>query len=174
MQTLSEIKAKGEKVIVFTLWKSMQSIISKVIHEHFDVVARTINGETNSRDPDEADRIINYFSKTKGFDVLIASPIAAGAGLNIVAANHVIHYGRWWNPAKEDQATCRAYRIGQEREVHVYYPILHHPDNVEEGFDIKLNALVEKKRKLATDFLNPVGPEISANEFENVIYGVKK
>ncbi len=59
-----------------------------------------------------------------GFGVIVLSPLAVGFGVNIQAANHVIHFSRTWNPAKEDQATDRAYRIGQTRDVHVHYPIV--------------------------------------------------
>jgi hypothetical protein len=78
-------------------------------------------------------------------------------GLNITAANHVIHYGRWWNPAKEDQATDRAYRIGQRRPVTVYYPVLHHPGEPTQGFDVKLDELVSRKRAMARQLLEPSG-----------------
>jgi hypothetical protein len=155
IEKLKFIKAKGEKVIVFTLWRDMQDIILKVVKEELSTCARLINGDTNSKDTEAADRVIKLFTRSDGFDLIVASPIAAGAGLNITAATHVIHYGRWWNPAKEDQATCRAYRIGQDREVTVYYPILHHPERLDLGFDVKLHDLVEHKRKLSTDFLNP-------------------
>ena len=66
---------------------------------------------------------IDSFESVEGFNVIIMSPIAAGMGLNVTAANHIIHFGRHWNPAKEAQATDRAYRIGQERTVYVHYPI---------------------------------------------------
>ncbi|MBL0052891.1 MAG: SWF/SNF helicase family protein [Bacteroidetes bacterium] len=56
--------------------------------------------------------------------------MAAGVGLNVTHANHVIHYTRHWNPAKEEQATDRAYRIGQEKDVHVYYPMAVFPDKM--------------------------------------------
>src|SRR5207244_11430884 len=82
-----------------------------------------------------------------GFGVLILSPVAVGFGLNIQAANHVVHYTRTWNPAREDQATDRAYRIGQERDVYVYYPVVRADDF--STFDVKLDELLSKKRVLA-------------------------
>nr|WP_257224214.1 C-terminal helicase domain-containing protein [Acinetobacter sp. YH12144] len=82
--------------------------------------------------------------------------IAVGFGVNIQAANHVIHYTRSWNPAKEDQATDRAYRIGQQKEVYVYYPTISAPDWEElETFEVKLDRLLGSKRVLATDMLQP-------------------
>lgn len=150
---LNEIKAKGEKVLIFTLWTRMQSILQRTIAEKFGVTPAIINGETNQRGTQLADMLIERFSNVDGFNVLILSPLAAGAGLNIVAANNVIHYGRWWNPAKEDQATDRAYRIGQKKAVNVYYPTLTNSDN--SSFDLKLHELVEMKREAARDFLLP-------------------
>lgn len=78
--------------------------------------------------------------------------MAAGFGVNIQAANHVIHFTRTWNPAKEDQATARAYRIGQTRQVTVYYPGVVSTEFP--SFDVKLDSLLGKKRALASDMLN--------------------
>ena len=96
----------------------------------------------------------------QGFNVLILSPFVAGIGLTIVEANHVVHYGRWWNPAVESQATDRAYRIGQTKEVSVYLPILRDPNGrVSPTFDERLDLLMEGKQRLAEDFLRPLPPE---------------
>ena len=75
--------------------------------------------------------------------------------MTLVEANHVIHYGRWWNPATESQATDRAYRIGQTREVHVYYPIAKDPHNEFVSFDEKLHRIIERRRQMAEEFLTP-------------------
>ena len=99
------------------------------------------------------------------FNILILSPRAAGVGLNIVKANHVIHYGRWWNPAKENQATDRVYRIGQEKEVKVYYLIDVYPNGPEKTFDEKLHELIMRKIELANNFLLPNDVEINKEEF---------
>ena len=75
-------------------------------------------------------------------------------------ANHVVHYGRWWNPAIESQATDRAYRIGQTRPVSVYLPILRDPaGRVNPSFDERLHVLMQGKQRLADDFLRPLPPE---------------
>ena len=92
--------------------------------------------------------MIEQFSRREGFAICILSPIAAGAGLNIVAANHIVHLERHWNPAKEDQATDRAYRIGQTRPVTVYLPAVRHPNLERRSFDDVLHGLIEKKREL--------------------------
>ncbi|WP_404363327.1 DEAD/DEAH box helicase [Corallococcus coralloides] len=148
----------AEKALVFVLSRAMQELLSALIKERFRLTdVPIINGEPESRR--SALKSIDAFSQAKGFQVLLLSPLAAGAGLNIVAANHVIHYGRWWNPAKEDQATDRAHRIGQVRPVHVHYPLLHRQGRPEAGFDMRLHELVERKRSLARDFLAPVPDE---------------
>ncbi len=154
LKILKGIQEAGEKALVFTLWTAMQDLLVDVIQHKLGVArVRVINGDPAQRR--HAVRYIDEFSASEGFAVLVLSPLAAGTGLTITAANHVIHYGRWWNPAKEDQATDRAYRIGQTRPVHVHYPILHHPGKPHVGFDVKLHELVEGKRGMARDFLAP-------------------
>jgi hypothetical protein len=104
--------------------------------------------------------ILDGFRAQSGFGVLILSPFVAGIGLTITEANHVIHYGRWWNPAVEAQATDRAYRIGQTRPVYVYLPILEDPSGrLTRTFDQALDALLTSKADLARDFLEPADVE---------------
>src|SRR2546425_5092239 len=103
--------------------------------------------------------MVQRFRDHSGFNVIVLSPDVAGIGLTLVEANHVIHYGRWWNSAKESQATDRVYRIGQMRDVHVYYPIATDPEGAFEAFDEKLDALIQRRRQLAQDFLAPMPRE---------------
>jgi HJR/Mrr/RecB family endonuclease len=84
------------------------------------------------------------------------APRAAGFGLTLHAANHVIHLNRWWNPAVEDQCTDRAYRIGQMKDVTVWIPIAEHPVYGHESYDVFLDQLLEKKRKVSGDVIVPV------------------
>ena len=97
--------------------------------------------------------VVDTFCREPGFNVLILSHDVGGVGLNIVEANHVFHYTRPWNPAKENQATDRVHRIGQKREVFVYLPTVTHEkfQTVEE----KLSELLSKKSALARDVLRP-------------------
>lgn len=168
---LREIAARGEKALVFTLWHRMQGILRYMLSiDYPEVVAGRdiiVNGDASSQRTALAR--IAQFSQRPGFDVLILSPRAAGTGLTITAANHVIHYGRWWNPAREDQATDRAYRIGQEREVHVWIPILHHPGDPDAGFDARLEDLMAQKRDVAADFLAPVAGDLTGDEVSRVL-----
>ncbi len=154
LEILESIRAKGEKALVFTLWKDMQWVLQRAVQSRFGIAAEIINGDVN-RSAANVPRILKTFNATLGFEILVLSPLAAGTGLTITAANHVIHYGRWWNPAKEDQASDRAYRIGQTKPVTIYYPTLHHPADQKKGFDFRLAEHVEKKRALARDFFSP-------------------
>ncbi|MCC7402851.1 MAG: DEAD/DEAH box helicase [Bdellovibrionales bacterium] len=157
LKVLEEIKSKNEKVLIFTLWIGMQSILKKVLGEMYGREVDVINGDVNSKGQSShggALGIIKSFSEVNGFNVLILSPLAAGTGLNITAANHVIHYGRWWNPAKEDQSTDRAYRIGQTKDVNVYYPVLTTSNGP--GFDKKLDERVQSLRQMANNILTPI------------------
>src|SRR5439155_1847343 len=117
-----------------------------------------LNGQTRGvgqRMLEYRSRLIRDFEGKEGFNVLILSPEVAGVGLTIVGANHVLHYGRWWNPAVEDQATDRVHRIGQEKDVHVYYVLSKDPQAKFRTFDERLDSLLERKRRRAADFLTP-------------------
>ena len=92
-----------------------------------------------------------------GFDLLVLGPKAAGVGLTLTAATHVIHLSRWWNPAVEEQCNDRAHRIGQTRAVRVYVPMAVHPGFRENSFDCLLQSLMQRKRKLASSALWPMG-----------------
>jgi hypothetical protein len=144
----------------------MQAILAKVLESEFSIPVKTINGLTKSggtvRGGGTRASILRSFQETKGFHMLILSPFVAGIGLTITEANHVIHYGRWWNPAVEAQATDRAYRIGQTKEVFVYLPILYDPSGqVAPSFDERLDALLAQKYRDAEDFLCPLPGEDS-------------
>jgi SNF2 family DNA or RNA helicase len=167
LETLHAIRARREKVIIFARHRAMQGILAKVLQEEFQLPARIINGETKLRAGSLRTKgvktrtaILDDFRATPGFNLLILSPFVAGIGLTVVEANHVVHFGRWWNPAVEAQATDRAYRIGQTKEVTVHLPILHDPSGrVSPSFDERLDDLMERKQRLADDFLRPLPPE---------------
>jgi SNF2 family DNA or RNA helicase len=87
---------------------------------------------------------------------MILSPKAAGTGLTITSANHVIHYTRWWNPAVENQATDRVYRSGQEKDVHVYYPIaISNEQWLERTVEQIVDTLLQEKQQLANNIIVP-------------------
>ena len=159
IKLLREIQTRGEKAIVFTRYLEMQDILRQAFEYEFQLPSiGFINGESNTRigrDGGGPTSIIKEFESKSGFNVLIVSPISGGTGLTITAANHVIHYGRWWNPAREDQSTARAHRIGQKKEVTVYIPILRRPNSNEKSYDENLEVLVTRKRELSSEMLSP-------------------
>ena len=154
LNTLEQISHKQEKVIIFTDIKEIQRSLALFIRKRFDFSAQIINGDIDDRQD-----LIDAFQDREGFGVIILSPLAVGFGVNIVSANHVIHFTRTWNPAKEGQATDRAYRIGQTKDVYVYCPTITADDFV--TFDAKLDRLMTLKTSLAGDMLDGVGSDIS-------------
>jgi hypothetical protein len=151
LELLAETRQREEKAVVFTRFRGMQQILQEAIGTAFQVHAAILNGEVAGGRRQE---LVDRFNRSEGFGVLILSPEAAGVGLNIVGANHVIHYSRLWNPAKENQATDRVHRMGQTRPVTVYYPIVAGRAggrSVEEH----LHQLLEEKRALARDVVRP-------------------
>ena len=157
LEVLRNVQEGSEKAIVFTEIREVQRALAKFIHQTFKFSPLVINGDT-----DERQDVIDEFQKRPGFGVIILSPLAAGFGLNIVEANHVIHYSRTWNPAKEGQATDRAYRIGQTRNVKVYCPTIIANDFV--TFEENLDKLMSFKSDLAGDILDGVGSDISISD----------
>jgi len=154
-------------VIVFCEFRSLQRTLQRCIASTFGIHVDVIIGDTSAAADHAASRQkrIRAFQEKPGFGVIVLSPLAVGFGVNIQAANHVVHFTRTWNPAKEDQATDRAYRIGQERDVVVYYPVVVADDFV--TFDQKLDQLLDWKRGLSSDMLNGTG-EISVSDFLNL------
>jgi SNF2 family DNA or RNA helicase len=173
IRTLHMISEKREKAILFTRSRPMQDILKLVLEHEFKLTVGVINGSPESSRryivKDRANRIKD-FESLPGFNVLILSPDVAGVGLTINAANHVIHYGRWWNPAREAQATDRVYRIGQKLDVHVYLPIERDPKGEFHTFDQCLHDLLLSKQRDACDFLIPLPSEenLEAELFENL------
>jgi hypothetical protein len=155
VKVLGDIAKSGEKAIVFVEDLAMQEVISAGLVTIFDLKRKPaiINGAI----PGEKRLAIveNFERSHDGFGVLVLSPKAAGVGLNIVAANHVIHLSRWWNPAVEDQCNDRVYRIGQTKPVTIHLPIATHPDFPDKSFDEQLDRLLEKKRRLSRHMLAP-------------------
>ena len=181
VEVLKDIQAKGEKVLLFAERRETQRMLVNVLRDRFGVDARIINGDTPSTARSgrssklSRQQTIDAFEAAPGFGALVLSPVAAGVGLNVTAANHVIHYARHWNPAKEDQATDRAYRIGQERDVHVYYPMATLPqfNGVDvKSFDVVLDELLEHKRALANASLFPTErAEVRPDELFGSVFG---
>lgn len=175
IQLLETIKTKNEKVIVFTDRRETQKMLQKVVFDSFSILPSIINGDTptikksNNTSKLSRQQTIDIFQTRSGFNVIIMSQLAAGLGLNVTAANHIIHYSRHWNPAKENQATDRAYRIGQVKDVYVYYPMAIANDF--DTFDIILDRLLQRKKLLAQNTLFPTEQaEINPDELYEGIF----
>jgi hypothetical protein len=164
MQKLRDIRGRSEKAIIFTELRDIQRMLQFAVQDEFGFNPTVINGETNPNSERGPGRqhLIDRFQQKPGFGVIILSTTAVGFGVNIQKANHVIHFTRPWNPAKEDQATDRAYRIGQERDVYVYYPTV--VGNGMTTFDQILDRLLTRKRALAGDMLK-ASSDIDVSEF---------
>ena len=174
---LDSIRDKNEKVIIFAERKETQRMLQRVCLERYGIVAKIINGDTPSvvtrvfSGKQSRQASIDEFQAVKGFNVIIMSPNAAGMGLNVVAANHVIHYSRHWNPAKENQATDRAYRIGQDKDVYVYYPMA--VSKQFKSFDETLDELLSRKTSLATSTIFPTERvEVKTEELGQMLFSV--
>ena len=167
LKQLQVIKNKEEKVIVFCEFRDLQRTLQRVILECFGFTPDVINGDTSADSTNDQNRQkkVKTFQSQPGFGVIVLSPLAVGFGVNIQAANHVVHFTRAWNPSKEDQATDRAYRIGQTKDVHVYYPVIVAEDFL--TFDAKLDQLLNWKRALSTDMLNSSG-DVRLTDFQDL------
>jgi hypothetical protein len=161
---LAVVKSRDEKAILFCELRDLQRLLQHYVEDAFGIRPDIINGDTSASAGHVASRQkrLKAFQERPGFGVVILSPLAVGFGVNIQGANHVVHYTRTWNPAKEDQATDRAYRIGQTKDVHVYNPIVCAHDFA--TFDVRLDELLTLKRELAQDMLNGAG-DVGAGEF---------
>lgn len=139
-EIIEDINVGNEKVVVFVSYQKMVDIMLTDLKNRFLRPVFFIDGRTQIS---ERQNVIDSFSLVEGSAFLILNPRAAGVGLNITAANHVIHYNLEWNPAVEDQATARVHRIGQAVPVFVYR--LYYPDTIDEVINDKL----ESKRDLS-------------------------
>ncbi|MBN0245250.1 SWF/SNF helicase family protein, partial [Pseudomonas aeruginosa] len=109
LQLLDEIRSKGEKVILFMMTKRLQRVLKLWLDQIYDLNVAVINGDTKAVATRAEDmtrkKLIAEFEAKSGFNILIMSPVAAGVGLTVIGANHVVHLERHWNPAKEAQAS---------------------------------------------------------------------
>lgn len=172
---IDRIQSRNEKVIVFAERKDTQRMLQQVFFERYGVVSKIINGDTPpfvsewNKSKLSRQSSIDEFQSVDGFNIIIMSPIAAGMGLNVTAANNVIHYSRHWNPAKENQATDRAYRIGQDKDVYVYYPMAVCKNF--HTFDQTLDDLLSRKTSLATSTIFPTERiEVTQEELGQMLF----
>lgn len=142
------IAAKQEKVLVFTQFREMTTPLTGFLGSVFGRPGLVLHGETavGKRQP-----LVRQFQEDERVPFFVISLKAGGAGLNLTAASHVVHFDRWWNPAVENQATDRAFRIGQAKNVLVHKFVCR--GTVEERID----QLIDSKRQLSHDLLEGSG-----------------
>jgi hypothetical protein len=168
LDQLDFVKQRAEKAIVFTEYREIQRLLQKALVERFGIDVSIVNGSTTVDVVNDESRqgLIDRFQDAPGFGVIVLSTTAVGFGVNIQKANHVIHFTRSWNPAKEDQATDRAYRIGQEKPVWVYCPTI--AGEGFESFEERLGERLGRKRALSQDLLAPK-ESVGVADFEDLI-----
>lgn len=166
----------GEKVLIFAITKSLQWGLARNLEVIYPEVGRIpiINGDTKIKSTSvnpSRQKLIEDFERKAGFHIAILSPVAAGVGLTITAANHVVHFERHWNPAKEAQATDRAYRIGQTKDVHVWYPMARHADPQVTSFDEALDRLMRRKMSLQDSILSVEDTTVDGSQLIGSVFG---
>ncbi len=158
------IYEKRERVLVFTQFKEIIPWLDNFLAEIFHRRGFTLHGGTSVSARNE---MVEAFQGESYIPYMILSVRAGGTGLNLTQANHVIHFDRWWNPAVENQATDRAYRIGQKNNVMVHKLVC--KGTIEE----KINAMIESKKELAANVIGSGGEnwitEMSNEELLSVL-----
>ncbi|WJQ06969.1 DEAD/DEAH box helicase [Geobacillus stearothermophilus] len=139
IELIEQIRANDESCLIFTQYVRMGEMIQQLLSDLFDEPVLFLHGGVPKQ---TRDRMVDEFQAKKA-PIFLLSLKAGGTGLNLTAANHVIHFDRWWNPAVENQATDRAYRIGQTKFVHVHKLIT--VGTIEE----KIDEMLEQKQALA-------------------------
>ena len=152
-----EIALRQEKLLVFTQFREMTEPLASFLAQQFDQPGLILHGGTPVR---QRQKLVECFQHETGPPFFVLSLKAGGTGLNLTQASHVIHFDRWWNPAVENQATDRAFRIGQKRNVLVHKFVCQ--GTVEE----KIDALINEKKALANDLLEG-GGEMLLTEMDN-------
>ncbi|HAB98898.1 MAG TPA: ATP-dependent helicase, partial [Parachlamydiales bacterium] len=140
-ELLPEARDSGQKVGIFSQYLEMLALIEKYLKKK-GIGFASIKGSTRDRNAQ-----LKRFREDPACEVFVASLLAAGVGIDLTVASVVIHYDRWWNPAKENQATDRVHRIGQSRGVQVFKLVTKH--TIEEH----IHDLIEKKKGLIEDII---------------------
>jgi hypothetical protein len=167
-EALDRIVDRREKALVFCEFLEPLAHLSTIIQRRYRLGRTPVSISGEVAGTRRQDRVDAFQQRGDGFDVMLMTPKAGGVGLTLTAANNVIHLTRWWNPAVEDQCTDRVYRIGQARPVNVFFPQAILPEDRDHSFDVRLGALLARKRRLSRELLAaPAGTEQDANELYN-------
>ncbi|WP_174554410.1 DEAD/DEAH box helicase [Nocardia mikamii] len=135
---LESVLAEGERALLFTQFREFGDLITPYLSERFGTAIPFLHGGVAKK---RRDAMVERFAEADGPPIMVLSLKAGGTGLNLTAANHVVHLDRWWNPAVENQATDRAFRIGQRRDVQVRKLVC--VDTIEERIDDMLTGKQE-------------------------------
>jgi SNF2 family DNA or RNA helicase len=149
--------ARQEKMLVFTQFREMTAPLALYLSKVFGRNGLVLHGGTAVK---HRKIVVERFQEDETVPFFVVSLKAGGSGLTLTAASHVVHFDRWWNPAVENQATDRAFRIGQKKNVLVHKFVCQ--GTVEE----KIDALIETKRGLSEDVLAS-GDEINLTEMKD-------
>jgi hypothetical protein len=147
----TELAARQQKVLIFTQFREITAPLAEFLTQVFGRPGLVLHGQTAVGKRRE---LVQAFQREDGPPFFVLSLKAGGVGLNLTAASHVIHFDRWWNPAVENQATDRAFRIGQQRNVLVYKFVCR--GTIEERID----ELIAAKRDLAKDLIEGTGEQL--------------
>jgi len=139
-EMIEETLALGDRSLIFSQFAEMGAIIQRYLQETYGTEVMYLHGATPKA---QRDRMVERFADPAGPRLFLLSLKAGGTGLNLTSANHVFHFDRWWNPAVENQATDRAYRIGQTRNVQVHKFLC--AGTLEE----KIDEMIERKKEVA-------------------------
>ncbi|GAA0134658.1 DEAD/DEAH box helicase [Paenibacillus sp. YSY-4.3] len=140
LELLDLITDNNEAALIFTQYVQMGKLLCTALEEKYGMVPAFLHGGVSKA---ERDRMVEDFQQGGGSPFFVLSLKAGGVGLNLTRANHVIHYDRWWNPAVENQATDRVFRIGQKRNVEVHKLIC------EGTLEERIDELIERKKSLS-------------------------
>ena len=151
------VSSRQEKALVFTQFREMAEPLARYLGGAFGRAGLVLTGETRVKERSE---LVRRFQEDEGIPFFVLSLKAGGTGLNLTAATHVIHFDRWWNPAVENQATDRAFRIGQKRGVLVHKLVCR--GTIEERID----AMLEEKQSLSRELLEG-GGEVRLTELDD-------
>jgi len=158
IQICEEFISNNEKFLIFTSFTKSIEQLSELFKRKFNIPVYKIYGET---DIDDRQNLIDRFTDDRGSGCMILNPAVGSAGLNIVCANHVIHYNLEWNPAVIDQASARSYRLGQEKNVTVHYLI--YADSIESYIYDRL----KQKKQMADDTIIGVQSKLEIDDIVN-------
>jgi superfamily II DNA or RNA helicase len=145
MEMVEEVVAAGDRALIFTQYRQMGHLLVAMLRQEIDTEALFLHGGTPQA---KREQLIERFqSNDPKCPIFVLSLKAGGVGLNLTAANHVFHFDRWWNPAVENQATDRAFRIGQHRTVNVHKMIS------EGTLEERIDQMIEQKTELAQQII---------------------